>query len=169
MERKFKSCNARADNPTPANVDIDNKHIAELLGRYADLLEIDGTDEFRLRAYRFAVEELEQQSTQMADLVRQGKRLEELAGIGKAIAAKIKAIVDTGRLPQMEELEARVAPIYLDLLKVPGLGIKRVKALRVGLHLETREDLEQALDSHAIANLPGFGNKTEELIAAKFK
>ncbi len=150
-------------------MDIHNKRIAELLGRYANLLEIDGADEFRLRAYRFAVEELEVQSTSMAALLEEGKRLEELPGIGKAIAAKITAIVETGRLPQLEELETRVAPIYLDLLKVPGLGIKRVKALRVGLQLETREDLEQALKNHAIEKLPGFGNKTEELIAKRFK
>ena len=150
-------------------MDIDNKGIAELLGRYADLLEIDGADEFRLRAYRFAVEELDLQSTQMADLLEDGKRLEELLGIGKAIAAKIKAIVETGRLPQLEELESRVAPIYIDLLKVPGLGIKRVKALRLGLQLESREDLQQALENHSIEKLPGFGKKTEELIAKKFK
>ena len=81
----------------------------------------------------------------------------------------MEGIVETGRLPQLEELETRVAPIYLDLLKVPGLGIKRVKALRVGLALETREDLEQALKNHAIEKLPGFGNKTEELIAKRFK
>ena len=75
-------------------MDVHNKRIAELLGRYANLLEIDGADEFRLRAYRFAVEELEVQSTSMAALLEEGKRLEELPGIGKAIADDSKEIAN---------------------------------------------------------------------------
>jgi DNA polymerase (family 10) len=97
-------------------------------------------------------------------LVKSGKDLSELPGIGEAIAEKIRTIVATGRLPQLEEVEARTPAALSALMKVEGLGPKRVKTLYKQLDIRTPEDLERAARSGKIRELAGFGKKTEELI-----
>lgn len=142
-----------------------NVEIAAVLSRYADLLEIDGADTFRLRAYRFAADEIDALGVGLSDLVAEGRSLEELSGVGKAIAEKIKVLVETGSLPQLEELEAKIPEIYLRLLKIPGLGIKRVKVLYDNLPLQDLQQLQQAIDNQDIQRMPGFGKKMEQTIA----
>lgn len=145
---------------------IDNAQIAQLITRYADLLEIDGANPFRIRAYRNAVRFLETTALDMAGLVGEGRELEGLPGIGKILADKITTIVRTGHLPQLEKLEERVPAGLADLMELPGLGVKRVGVLYHKLGIESPADLERAIQRGALDALPGFGGKTLEHLRA---
>ncbi len=145
---------------------VDNAEIARLITRYADLLEIDGANPFRVRAYRNAVRFLTSTGQDMATLVGEGRELEGLPGIGKILADKITTIVRTGSLPQLEKLEERVPAGLADLLELPGLGVKRVDLLYRKLGIEGPADLERAIERGALDALPGFGGKTLEHLRA---
>lgn len=141
---------------------VDNAEIARLITRYADLLEIDGANPFRVRAYRNAVRLLAGSAYNMAALVAEGRDLETLPGIGRILAAKITTIVRTGSLPQLVELERRVPAGLADLMELPGLGARRVGELYHKLGITGPEDLDRAIRSGAIAKVPGLGGKTLE-------
>jgi DNA polymerase (family 10) len=138
---------------------VDNAEIARLITRYADLLEIDGANPFRVRAYRNAVRFLSATALDMASLVGEGRELEGLPGIGKILADKITTIVRTGSLPQLEQLEQRVPAGLADLMELPGLGVKRVNLLYRKLGIVGTADLERAIQSGALETLPGFGGQ----------
>lgn len=141
-----------------------NAEIAALFDRLADLLEIEDANPFRVRAYRNAARTIANLGQSIAGLVETGKDLSELPGIGEAIAEKIATIVRTGRLPQLEEVEARTPGTLADLMKIDGLGPKRVKALYRQLNIRSFEDLARAARSGKIRGLDGFGAKTEAMI-----
>jgi len=145
---------------------VQNVEIAELFNRYADLLEIEDANPFRVRAYRNAARVVGGDSRSMADLLAQRRDLSELPGIGKDLAAKIAAIVATGRLPQLEEIEKRTPRALSELMQLPGLGPKRVKLLYRELKIRSHEDLLRAARSGKLAALPGFGAKTVQKILA---
>ena len=138
----------------------DNVEIAALFDRYADLLEIQDANPFRVRAYRNAARVVSGSPRSMAELLAEGRDLEELPGIGKDLAAKIATIVRTGALPQLEQLQQRVPRALSDLMGLPGLGPKRVKLLYRELNIRSIEDLQRAARSGALEKLPGFGAKT---------
>ena len=124
---------------------MQNSEIARLFDELADLLEIQGESVFRLRAYRNASRTIESLPDPIADLAAQGvKALTELQGIGKELATKIIAIVETGALPQLEKLRAEVPPGVVMMLRIPGIGPKKVSALFHELKVETLEDLKTA-------------------------
>lgn len=148
---------------------IHNATIAELFNRLADLLEIEGANPFRVRAYRNAARTVGGHGKAMADLLKEGRDLTELPGIGVELAAKIRTIVETGRLPLLEEVEARVPRALSDLMKIEGLGPRRVKTLYDALRVRSAEDLERAARSGAIRALRGFGARTEEAILEGLK
>lgn len=139
---------------------VDNAEIARLITRYADLLEIDGADPFRVRAYRNAVRLLTGTAYDMAQRVAEGRDLGELPGIGKILATKITTIVRTGKLPQLTELERRVPAGLADLMALPGLGAKRVRQLHGELGIASVDDLDRAIRGGALDGLAGFGEKT---------
>ncbi|TAN00617.1 MAG: DNA polymerase/3'-5' exonuclease PolX [Rhodanobacteraceae bacterium] len=143
-----------------------NAEIAELFDRYADLLEIQAANPFRVRAYRNAARVVSGSSRSMADLVAEGRDLDELPGIGKDLAAKIETIVHTGSLPQLAQLETRVPRALADLMNLPALGPKRVKLLYSELGIRSSEDLKRALRTDALLAIPGFGAKTAARIQA---
>lgn len=143
-----------------------NAEIAELFNRYADLLEIQDANPFRVRAYRNAARVVAGSSRSMADLVAEGRDLDELPGIGKDLAAKIATILRTGSLPQLAQLETRVPRALADLMNLPGLGPKRVKLLYSELGIRSSEDLKRALRTGALLAVPGFGAKTAARIQA---
>ncbi|MGB7930698.1 MAG: helix-hairpin-helix domain-containing protein, partial [Gammaproteobacteria bacterium] len=140
---------------------VHNAEIAGLFNRLADLLEVEGANPFRVRAYRSAARTIASLAQNVPGLLASGKNLSELPGIGEAIAEKIRTIVETGHLPQLEEVEARTPAALSDLMKIEGLGPKRVKTLYKQLHIRTPEDLERAARSGKIRELEGFGKKTE--------
>ncbi|MGH8371940.1 MAG: DNA polymerase/3'-5' exonuclease PolX [Gammaproteobacteria bacterium] len=144
---------------------VQNVEIAELFNRLADLLEIEDANPFRIRAYRNAARVISGYSRSMAELVAEGRDLEELPGIGKDLAAKIETIVRSGHLPQLEQVEARTPRSLSLLMQLPGLGPKRVKLLYRELGIRSAEDLTRAVRSGKLASLPGFGAKTIARIA----
>lgn len=143
---------------------LHNREIAALFDRLADLLEIEDANPFRVRAYRNAARTLANLGQSVAELLAAGKDLTELPGIGAHIAAKIAVIVRTGRLPQLDEVEARTPGALSDLMKIEGIGPKRVKTLYKKLNIRSAEDLARAARSGRIRALDGFGAKTEATI-----
>ncbi len=143
---------------------VRNAEIADLFDELADLLDIEGANAFRVRAYRNAARTIRGHAKSMAELVAAGADLSELPGIGKDLAAKIETIVATRRLPLLEEVAARTPRALSELMKIGGLGPKRVKALYRSLKVRSLDDLRRAAIAGRIRELPGFGAKTETLI-----
>ena len=142
-----------------------NAEIAAVFEQIADLLEFQGANPFRVRAYRTAARTIAELTEPIAQLVKsEGKDLTELSGIGTDLAEKIATLVNTGTLPLLEELKGQVPESVLTLLRVPGLGPKRAAALYKKLQISTLEDLRQACLEHRVRELEGFGAKTEENI-----
>ncbi|MGC9333769.1 MAG: helix-hairpin-helix domain-containing protein, partial [Anaerolineae bacterium] len=141
-----------------------NSEVAETLQHVADLLDIEGANEFRVRAYRNAARTITTLSRDVAEMVEQGEDLTELEGIGEDLAAKIAEIVKTGGLQQLQELEQRTPPALVKMLNIAGLGPKRVQALYEGLGVTTLDELHQAAEEGKIRKLEGFGEKTEQNI-----
>src|SRR5258706_2061493 len=146
---------------------MQNPDIARLFDEVADLLEIQDANPFRVRAYRNAARTIRDFPEPIADLVRTGtKDLTDIAGIGDDLAEKIAAIVTTGELPLRKQLASKLPAGLLDLLRIPGLGPKRVKLLYKKLKVKSAADLAAALDKGRIQKLRGFGPKMEEKIRA---
>src|SRR6476619_4883677 len=135
---------------------MDKATIADVLEKIATLLELKGENPFKIRAYVNAARSLETWGGNIADLGNE-EVLEKIPGIGKAIAAKIKELVETGSLKFFEELRAEFPEGILELFTLPGLGGKKVKALHEQLHVGSIADLREACETDRVAGLPGFG------------
>ena len=145
---------------------VHNSEIADLLDELADLLDIEDANPFRVRAYHNAARTIRGYPRSLADLVAAGADLSELPSIGKDLAAKVETIVATGRLPLLEQVGARTPRALTELMKIEGLGPKRVKTLYRMLDIRSVEDLRRAAVTGQIRELPGFGPKTEQKIHA---
>ena len=145
---------------------MQNPDIARLFDEVADLLEIQSQNPFRVRAYRNAARVVRDFPRPLQEEVRQGADLTELPGIGDDLAEKIATIVASGDLPLHKELVAKLPSGLLDLLRIPGLGPKRVKTLYSKLKVKSARDLEKALAKGSVRKLAGFGPKMEEKIRA---
>jgi DNA polymerase (family 10) len=139
-----------------------NAEVARIFNRLADLLEIEGANPFRVRAYRDAARIVGDLPQDVAALVAAGKDLSELPGIGKDLAGKINEIVETGHLGLLEETERRVPESLLQLLTLGPLGPKRVKTLYDRLGIKSADDLAAAAKAGKIHDLRGFGPKMEQ-------
>ena len=144
-----------------------NAEIAAVFEHVADLLEYQGGNVFRIRAYRNA-------SRTIGSLVEPlshvrgapDRRLEDLDGIGADLAEKITALLDTGTFPLLGELERAVPPVVFDLMRIPGLGPKKIKALVEALRIDSLDALESACRDGRVAGVKGFGEKTQAAILA---
>jgi DNA polymerase (family 10) len=145
---------------------MQNPDIARLFSEIADLLEIQGANPFRVRAYRNAARTIADSAEPLAGVVTAGGDLTELPGIGEDLADKIATIVKTGGLPLHRQLVKELSPGVLDLLRIPGLGPKRVKLLRSKLKVKSAADLAKVLEAGKVAKLPGFGAKMVEKVRA---
>ena len=134
-----------------------------MLNRVADLLEIKGENFFKIRAYREAVRQLDNLTTEVEDLIREGK-LKGVPGIGPAIEQKITEYVTTGQLEFLTRLEAEIPPALLELTRVPGLGPRTAKDIYDTLGILSLEELEAAALSHRLLQVRGIKAKTEENI-----
>ncbi|QBQ55480.1 DNA polymerase/3'-5' exonuclease PolX [Nitrosococcus wardiae] len=143
---------------------IPNTDIAEIFNKLADLLEIEGANPFRVRAYRNGARTVGGLSQNIPTLLKEGKDLTELPHIGPDLADKIQTIADTGRLPLLEEVEQRTPEALSKLMAIPGLGAKRIAALHRELQVDSLEDLKRVVRMGKVRELEGFGKKTEELI-----
>lgn len=143
---------------------IRNTTVAEMFNTMADLLEIKGENPFRIRAYRTAAHTVYSLSSDVSELLEKGEDLSKLPGIGKDLASKIQQIVDTGQLEVLEELKGEVPFELISLMRIAGLGGKRIKAINSRLGIQSVEQLERAALDHKICKLPGFGEKIERSI-----
>jgi len=141
---------------------MDNRTYAQLLGETADLLEIDGGDAFRIRSYRRAAEAVESCTTQLSEIANDPKKLQEIPGIGKGMAANIRDMELTGSLPLRDELLKKYKPSMLQLMKLPGMGPKTVAFLWEAIQVASMEDLEAAIAADRLNDLPRFGKKQIE-------
>ena len=143
---------------------IHNTDIVKNFNKVADLLEIKGANPFRIRAYRNAARTIGSLSKSVADLIAEDGPLTDFSGIGKDLAEKIEEIVKSGTLSQLKALEKDLSPGLHDLLQIPGLGPKKVKALYEELDIDDLSSLKKAAQNQKIRNLEGFGAKTEASI-----
>src|SRR6266481_8990273 len=141
---------------------MQNPDIARLFDEVADLLEIQDANPFRVRAYRNAARTVRDFPEPIADWVRDARDLTEIPGIGEDLAEKIAVLVKTGELPLRKQLLAKLPSGLLDLLRIPGLGPKRVKLLYSKLKVKSAADLATALEAGKVRKLAGFGPKMEE-------
>lgn len=138
-----------------------NKEVARILSKIADLYEIRGGDSFRVRAYRSAVAQIESMGEDVEEVAKRGE-LEDVPGIGKATADKVRDIVETGTTPRYEELKAQIPDGLTDLLQIPDLGPSTVRMLWQKLGITSMDDLAQAAKEHRIRDETSLGEKGEQ-------
>jgi len=144
---------------------VDNVSIARLLSETADLMEIGEEDGFRIRSYRTAAGVVEGFPEQMtAILADPSRKLTDIAGIGKGIAAVIAEIIARGSFERRDEMLTKYPPTALEMLRIPGLGPKTVRTLWDHFRVSTLEELEQLCLDHRLQELPRMGAKLEEKI-----
>lgn len=141
-----------------------NTEIADQFNKLANLLEIQGANPFRVRAYRNAARTIRSLGKNIADLIQQGEDLTELPGIGKDLAGKIEEYIKTGRLPLLDQIEKKIPPLLNELMRIEGLGAKRIQILYKKLKIKNLQDLKKCLEQGRIRKLKGFGEKTEQKI-----
>jgi DNA polymerase (family 10) len=141
-----------------------NDVIAGQFELLADLLEIQSANPFRIRAYRNAARTISSTSDSLADLAATGGDLTQLPGIGKDLARQIIEIAQTGKLKSLEELQQQIPSGVVDMLRIQGVGPKKVSVFFNELHLTSLAELKAACEAGRISQLKGFGKKTEESI-----
>jgi len=139
---------------------MDKDKVAEILVEIGTLLELKGENPFKTRAYANAARTLEGLNEPLAKLVAE-KRLGEIKGIGEALEQKITELVETGKLKYFDELKASIPPGLIAMLEISGLGPKKIQALNKTLGIDSIEKLEAACKKGKVAELDGFGEKTQ--------
>lgn len=143
--------------------DMDNQDIAQVFFDIADMLDIKGEEWYRVRAYRRAAEAMAHYPEDLTVLWEEG-RLQEIPGVGEAIAGKVDEILRTGRLEFYERLKSEIPDGVVSLLGIPGVGPKTVHRLYTELGLVSIPDVETAAREHKLRHLKGLGAKSEERI-----
>jgi DNA polymerase (family 10) len=143
---------------------VHNADIADLLNRYALLLEIEGANPFRVRAYHNAARVVENLPRDINQMLAEGADLSELPGIGKDLAQKITDIAATGAFAPLERIKRHLPGKLTDLADVPGLGPKRIKLLYRKLKISSIAQLAAAAQAGRLRRLRGFGPKIEQSI-----
>lgn len=138
-----------------------NADIAAIFEEIANLLEIEGANPFRIRAYRNAARTIGELSTEAYAMVEKDEDLTRFPGIGHDLSEKIKEITSTGHCALLDRLRTELPPAVTELLRVPGLGPKRVRHLYHDLDVQSVEQLYSAARQGRIRALAGFGEKTE--------
>ena len=143
-----------------------NAEIADRLESFASLLDLAGSNPYTSRAYRRAAEMIRETKAPVADLVRAG-RVRELRGIGPGIEARLKELVETGRIAELDELESVVSPELVGLGRLLGFGPKRAVEIGRALGVRTVDEFREAAAAGRLKSVPGVGPKTEaKLLAA---
>ena len=142
-----------------------NAEIAAAFDTVADLLEYQGSNVFRVRAYRNAARTIGTMVESLATVRRAPDRgLTDLEGIGADLAGKIETLLDSGKLPLLDELQKQVPAVVFELMRVPGLGPKKVKTLVDELAIDSLDALEKACREGRVEDIKGFGAKTQAAI-----
>jgi DNA polymerase (family 10) len=142
---------------------MDKESVSQILSEIGTLLELQGENPFRCQAYHNAARAIGQLEENLAEVVAT-RRLGEIHGIGQTLQEKITTLVQTGSLPFYEELRQRTPPGLLEMLRLPGLGPKKVKALYDQLGVDSIAKLRKACQDGQVAKLKGFGSKTQQKI-----
>jgi len=150
---------------------MDNEEIARRFNRMASLMEVRGEDSFRIRSYRMAAEAIETWPTPLEKVARSegAPGLQEIPGVGKAIASKILELIDTGTFDAWERLTVETPATVLDLLKLPGVGPKTAATLHQKFNISSLDDLKKFVDGNGLEMVDGIGPKTAERIRASLK
>lgn len=145
---------------------MDNEAIAAKFNRLADLMEIRGDDQFRIRSYRNAADMIETWPTPLEKIAREGgaKGLQEIPGVGKAISGKIIEMVEKGTFDAWEKLTAETPESVLDLLRVGGVGRKTAAVLHQKFKIASLDDLKKFAAGGGLEMVDGIGEKSAERI-----
>ncbi|OGO21780.1 MAG: hypothetical protein A2Y54_09035 [Chloroflexi bacterium RBG_16_51_16] len=144
---------------------MNNHQLAETFSLIANLLEIRGEIIYKTLAYRKAAESLSGLGREASEYWKEGK-LEDIPGVGKAIAEKIDELLKTGKLEFLEKLKKEVPPSLAEWLQVPSLGPKKISLIWKTLNITTLAQLEKAAKSGKLSGLPGMGEKSEKSVLA---
>ncbi|HEY7707894.1 MAG TPA: helix-hairpin-helix domain-containing protein, partial [Gaiellaceae bacterium] len=140
-----------------------NAQVAEQFDLLADLLELDGEEQFRVLAYRRAADQIRTAAGPIAELALEGEA-KNLPGIGKTIESKIVQIVESGEIEALTKRKAKVPAGVAEFLRLPALGPKTARRIWLELGITTMDDLRKAAEAEQLRSLPGLGAKTEERI-----
>ena len=143
---------------------MENQEIARLLSETADLLEIAAEDGFRIRSYRQAAAAIESFPSRISDLLRDGKDVTTIPGVGKSIAAHLAEIEARGSFDRRDKLLSQYPPTVLEFLRIPGLGPKTIATLIQQFRITTLNELERLCTDQKLRDLPRMGAKLEEKI-----
>src|SRR5215218_1903772 len=141
-----------------------NAEIAAHFDELGDLYELDGAVVYRVVAYRNAAKAIREAPVSVAELARAGKAT-SLSGVGKTIAEKIDALLETGQIPSAVKLKAKYPPGLVEITRIPGLGPKKARKLFDTLGVDSLDSLKAAVEQERVRDIAGFGVKTEETIA----
>jgi len=141
---------------------MENLDVARTLGEVADLLEIQGANPFRVRAYRNAVRTVESLTRPLTQMVDEGEDLTDLQGVGKQVDAHIRELLQTGQLTVLDEITEEVPRTLTQLVRLDGVGPKKAKKLWEELGVESVEGLEAEIEKGTVQELSGFGAKSVE-------
>src|SRR4029077_12833614 len=134
----------------------------------ADMLELEGTEAFRVLAYRRAAQRIKETGGSIAQLALDGKA-KELQGIGKTIEEKIVQIVETGEIEALAKRKARIPPDVVAFMRLPGLGPKTARRICLELDVTTLDGLREAAEQQRLRTLSGLGPKVEENVLKALK
>jgi DNA polymerase (family 10) len=147
---------------------VDNRDVARVLHRIADLLEFQDANPFKLRSYRLAAETVEELRDSLAEMAARGgaKELQKIPGVGKSISAQILEIITTGTSSAFEALKAATPETVLDLRRVRGIGLKTAQMLYRDFGIKNLEDLQAFVEGGGLHVIPGLGAKKIHRIQA---
>src|SRR2546429_7294088 len=147
---------------------LDNATIAEQLESFAGLLDLSGSSYYTSRAYRRAAETIRETKAPIAELVAAG-RVQELRGIGPGIATRLRELVETGRIAELEELEREVQPELVGLGRFLGVGPKRMVEIGTALGVRTADEFRDAARAGRLQSVPGIGPQTERRLLERLE
>lgn len=143
---------------------MDKNQVANLLDEIATLLELkEGSSPFEVRAYQNAARSVNALDGDIEQMVREGK-LKGVPGLGPTIIKRIEEAVETGHIAFYDELASTTPPVKLEMVRIQGMGPKKINAIYSQLHVTSMADLVKALEENKVAALPGFGKKTQDKI-----
>ena len=145
-----------------------NAEIAAALDELGTLYELDGAVKYRVLAYSTAAKAIRESPVSVAELSAAG-RATEVPGVGKTLAEKIQALVETGEIPAAVKLKAKFPPTLIEVTRVPGLGAKTARRLYDELGIASMEDLKTAAETEQIREVKGLGAKVEENVLASLE
>src|SRR5215210_7457026 len=155
-----------SDRAYDGKLTVDNKDVAGVLNRIADLMEFKDENPFKLRSYRLAAETIEEMQSSIAEMAARGgaAELQQIPGIGKSISSQIIEIIQTGTSTVFEGLKEELPETVLDLRRVTGIGLKTSQVLYRDFGIKSLEELKAFAEGGGLHSVTGLGEKTIQRI-----